>query len=92
MKSPRFNPKAFTAASGSRPHALTFSFGAIMAAIDAVDGGVRCASTSAFDVSPRRCVRHPRRIQNVRSKSGSLIQINGQTWNLDLGKASRRCP
>src|ERR1700676_2613065 len=33
LKSPGFNPRALTAASGSRPHASTFSFGAIIAPI-----------------------------------------------------------
>jgi len=36
VKSPGFNPSALTAASGSDPHASTFSFGAIIVATSAV--------------------------------------------------------
>jgi hypothetical protein len=36
LKSPGFNPRALTAASDSRPHASTFSFGAIIAPIIAL--------------------------------------------------------
>jgi len=36
LESPGFNPRALTAASGSRPHASTFSFGTIIAPIIAL--------------------------------------------------------
>src|SRR6266403_5198360 len=36
VKSPGFNPRALTAASGRRPHASTFSFGAIITPIVAL--------------------------------------------------------
>ena len=45
VKSPRFNPSALTAASGSRPHASTFSFGAVMASIIALAASGSCSAT-----------------------------------------------
>jgi len=45
VKSPRFNPSALTAASGSRPHTSTFSFGAIIAAMIAVAVSGFCSAT-----------------------------------------------
>src|ERR1700680_2402182 len=45
LKSPGFNPRALTAASGSRPHPSTFSFGAIIAPIIAVAFSGSCSAT-----------------------------------------------
>jgi hypothetical protein len=62
LKSPGFNPRALTAASGSRPHASTFSFGTIIAPIIALafSGscaslplGLRCGSTTLGDTISR---------------------------------------
>src|SRR5260370_38246937 len=45
LKSPGLNPRALTAASGSRPHASTFSFGAIIAPIIALAFSGSCSAT-----------------------------------------------
>jgi len=45
VKSPRFNPRALTAASGSRPNASTFSFGASIAPIIAMAASGSCSAT-----------------------------------------------
>src|ERR1700730_16449078 len=45
LKSPGSNPSALTAASGSRPHASTLSFGAIIAPIVALAFSGSCSAT-----------------------------------------------
>jgi hypothetical protein len=48
----------------------------------------RCASTSNFDALAWAMGLTPSEDLNAHSKSGSLIQINGQAWNTDPVKAS----